>query len=81
MNGENAKAFADIKEAIKQDGFLENLQEFSPSYHALTRDTCSLTMLQDLKKLMLFPQLRKQRLIAECCLTGAQMNLLRISMI
>ena len=55
MNGENAKAFANIKEAIKQDGFLENLQEFSPSYHALTRDTCSLTMLQGSQKINVVP--------------------------
>ena len=55
MNGENAEAFADIKIAIEQDGFLEKLQEFSPSYHALTRDTCSLTMLQGSQKINVVP--------------------------
>ena len=55
MNGQNAEAFADIKKAIKQDGFLEKLQEFSPSYHALTRDTCSLTMLQGSQKINVVP--------------------------
>ena len=52
---ENAEAFANIKIAIEQDGFLEKLQEFSPSYHALTRDTCSLTMLQGSQKINVVP--------------------------
>jgi acetylornithine deacetylase/succinyl-diaminopimelate desuccinylase-like protein len=55
MTGENAQAFADIKTAIKQDGFLSKLQEFSPSYHALTRDTCSLTMLKGSQKINVVP--------------------------
>ena len=57
MNDENAEAFANIKQAIEQDGFLEKLQEFSPSYHALTRDTCSLTMLQGSQKINVVPPL------------------------
>jgi len=59
MNGENAEAFANIKKAIKQDGFLKKLQEFSPSYHALTRDTCSLTMLQGSQKINVVPPVAK----------------------
>ena len=55
MSGENAEAFANIKDAIRQDGFLERLQEFSPSYHALTRDTCSLTMLRGSQKINVVP--------------------------
>ena len=55
MTGENAQAFADIKTAIKQDDFLVKLQEFSPSYHALTRDTCSLTMLKGSQKINVVP--------------------------
>ena len=55
MTGENAQAFADIKTAIKQDDFLAKLQEFSPSYHALTRDTCSLTMLKGSQKINVVP--------------------------
>ena len=55
MNGENAEAFSDINKAVKQDGFLDKLQEFSPSYHALTRDTCSLTMLQGSQKINVVP--------------------------
>ncbi|MDA8709326.1 M20/M25/M40 family metallo-hydrolase [Gammaproteobacteria bacterium] len=55
MTGENAQAFADIKTAIKQDNFLAKLQEFSPSYHALTRDTCSLTMLKGSQKINVVP--------------------------
>ena len=59
MNDENAEAFANIKQAIEQDGFLEKLQEFSPSYHALTRDTCSLTMLQGSQKINVVPPVAK----------------------
>jgi len=59
MSGENAESFADIKQAIKQEGFLEKLQEFSPSYHALTRDTCSLTMLQGSQKINVVPPVAK----------------------
>ena len=55
MTGENAAAFADIKTSIKEEGFLSELQEFSPSYHALTRDTCSLTMLQGSQKINVVP--------------------------
>ena len=55
MTGENAEAFADIKTSIKEEGFLSELQEFSPSYHALTRDTCSLTMLQGSQKINVVP--------------------------
>ena len=55
MTGENAQAFADIKTAIKQDDFLVKLQELSPSYHALTRDTCSLTMLKGSQKINVVP--------------------------
>jgi acetylornithine deacetylase/succinyl-diaminopimelate desuccinylase-like protein len=59
MSGENAESFADIKQAIKQEGFLEKLQEFSSSYHALTRDTCSLTMLQGSQKINVVPPVAK----------------------
>ena len=55
MTAENAAAFADIKTSIKEEGFLSELQEFSPSYHALTRDTCSLTMLQGSQKINVVP--------------------------
>ena len=55
MTGKNAQSFSDIKNAINEDGFLEQLQAFSPSYHALTRDTCSLTMLQGSQKINVVP--------------------------
>ena len=55
MTGQYAQAFADIKTAIKQDDFLPKLQNFSPSYHALTRDTCSLTMLKGSQKINVVP--------------------------
>ena len=55
MTGKNAQSFSDIKNAINEDGFLEQLQAFSPTYHALTRDTCSLTMLQGSQKINVVP--------------------------
>ena len=55
MTGKYAQAFADINTAIKQDDFLPKLQNFSPSYHALTRDTCSLTMLKGSQKINVVP--------------------------
>jgi len=55
MTGNNAQSFSDIKNAINEDGFLEQLQAFSPTYHALTRDTCSLTMLQGSQKINVVP--------------------------
>ena len=55
MTAENAAAFADIKTSIKEEGFLSELQEFSPSYHALTRDTFPLTMLQGSQKINVVP--------------------------
>jgi acetylornithine deacetylase/succinyl-diaminopimelate desuccinylase-like protein len=55
MSGNDALAFADIRSAIKEEGFLASLQKTSPSYHALTRDTCSLTMLQGSQKINVVP--------------------------
>ena len=55
MSGNDALAFADIRSAIKEEGFLVSLQKTSPSYHALTRDTCSLTMLQGSQKINVVP--------------------------
>jgi acetylornithine deacetylase/succinyl-diaminopimelate desuccinylase-like protein len=55
MSGNDALAFADIRSAIKEEGFLASLQKASPSYHALTRDTCSLTMLQGSQKINVVP--------------------------
>ena len=55
MSGKDALAFADIHSAIQERDFLANLQKASPSYHALTRDTCSLTMLQGSQKINVVP--------------------------
>ncbi|MBT3851631.1 MAG: M20/M25/M40 family metallo-hydrolase [Gammaproteobacteria bacterium] len=55
MSGDDAIAFSDIRGAIKEKDFLSKFQKSSPSYHALTRDTCSLTMLQGSKKINVVP--------------------------
>ena len=44
-----------LKQQLSKMVFLLKLQEFSPSYHALTRDTCSLTMLKGSQKINVVP--------------------------
>jgi acetylornithine deacetylase/succinyl-diaminopimelate desuccinylase-like protein len=48
-------AFRDMKQAVKQPGFLQKLQEQSARLHALTRDTCSVTRLQGSSKINVIP--------------------------
>jgi len=48
-------AFANIRAAVREPGFTERLQEFSPYLHALTRDTCSLTRLSASNKINVVP--------------------------
>ena len=55
MKGDDARAFSNIKRVIKRKNFLPELQKSSPRYHALTRDTCSLTMLQGSQKINVVP--------------------------
>tara|TARA_X000000368_G_scaffold409374_2_gene391222 strand:- start:90 stop:1463 length:1374 start_codon:yes stop_codon:yes gene_type:complete len=55
MDGELADKFSNIKESIKQEGFLEELQEYSASRHALTRDTCSMTRMGGSSKINVIP--------------------------
>ncbi|MDC0073038.1 M20/M25/M40 family metallo-hydrolase [Gammaproteobacteria bacterium] len=55
MDGEFADKFFNIKESIKQEGFLEELQEYSASRHALTRDTCSMTRMGGSSKINVIP--------------------------
>ena len=55
MDGKQAKAFANMKRYITSKKFQKELQESSPHYHALTRDTCSLTMLEGSQKINVVP--------------------------
>jgi acetylornithine deacetylase/succinyl-diaminopimelate desuccinylase-like protein len=50
-----AEAYSDIASAVAEPGFLEKLQAQSPSLHALTRDTCSLTRMQGSNKINVVP--------------------------
>ncbi|MEC7368445.1 MAG: M20/M25/M40 family metallo-hydrolase [Pseudomonadota bacterium] len=55
MQGDLAKAFADIRNSIKETHFLNELQAYSASNHALTRDTCSITRLGGSTKINVVP--------------------------
>jgi acetylornithine deacetylase/succinyl-diaminopimelate desuccinylase-like protein len=55
MEGEMANKFFNIKESIKEEGFLSDLQEYSASRHALTRDTCSMTRMGGSSKINVIP--------------------------
>lgn len=55
MDGDLADKFFNIKESIKLEGFLEELQEYSASRHALTRDTCSMTRMGGSSKINVIP--------------------------
>ena len=47
--------FTDIGEAVKQPGFLLGLQLDNPFLHALTRNACSITMLEGSNKINVVP--------------------------
>jgi len=55
MEGELGDKFFNIKESIQLEGFLEELQEYSASRHALTRDTCSITRMGGSTKINVIP--------------------------
>jgi acetylornithine deacetylase/succinyl-diaminopimelate desuccinylase-like protein len=55
MEGELAQKFFNIKASIQEEGFLEELQEYSASRHALTRDTCSMTRMGGSSKINVIP--------------------------
>jgi acetylornithine deacetylase/succinyl-diaminopimelate desuccinylase-like protein len=55
MEGELSDKFFNIKESIELEGFLEELQEYSASRHALTRDTCSMTRMGGSSKINVIP--------------------------
>lgn len=48
---QQAAAFANMQDTVKQPGFLQQLQNSSPRLHAITRDTCSITRLQGSSKI------------------------------
>jgi acetylornithine deacetylase/succinyl-diaminopimelate desuccinylase-like protein len=50
-----APAYADMRSAIREPGFLERLQAHSAPLHALTRDTCSLTRMSGSNKINVVP--------------------------
>ena len=47
--------YRNIKDSIKGSDFMKELQEFSPSSHALTRNTCSLTRMEGSNKINVIP--------------------------
>jgi acetylornithine deacetylase/succinyl-diaminopimelate desuccinylase-like protein len=49
------EAFMDMASAVKDPEFLTRLQIFSPFYHALTRNTCSITSLEGSNKINVVP--------------------------
>ena len=48
-------AYKNINEVIEDPSFMKELQEFSPSAHALTRNTCSLTRMEGSNKINVVP--------------------------
>jgi len=54
-DAEWAESYASMSLAIKEPGFLEKLQKYSPSQHALTRDTCSITRIGASNKINVVP--------------------------
>ena len=50
-----ASEYRDIKTSIQNPDFMKRLQLFSPSTHALTRETCSLTRMEGSNKINLIP--------------------------
>jgi acetylornithine deacetylase/succinyl-diaminopimelate desuccinylase-like protein len=55
MSASEKDTFMDMAAAIQSDKFLRDLQDSSPSWHALTRDTCSITMLEGSSKINVVP--------------------------
>ena len=50
-----AEAYANMASAVKDPGFLQKLQAHSPTLHALTRDTCSMTRMSASNKINVVP--------------------------
>ena len=48
-------AFSNMAASVREPGFLERLQAYSPTLHALTRDTCSITRLGASNKINVVP--------------------------
>ena len=55
MEGDDRETYADMAAAVRQPGFLAELQKHSPYHHALTRDACSITRLGASPKINVVP--------------------------
>jgi len=55
MDDEWADAYANIASAIREPGFMQEFQEYSPGHHALTRDTCTMTRMGASSKINVVP--------------------------
>ena len=55
QEGKYKTAFGDIAKAAKDEDFMRRFQEENPGMHALTRNTCSVTMLEGSKKINVVP--------------------------
>jgi len=63
-------ALSDIDSAAKDEAFLSALQQRNPMWHALTRNTCSLTMLEGSNKINVVPPVASAQL--DCRLVPEQ---------
>jgi acetylornithine deacetylase/succinyl-diaminopimelate desuccinylase-like protein len=63
-------AFGDMSQAVQDEEFLTNLQNLNPMWHALTRNTCSLTMLEGSNKINVVPPVASAQL--DCRLISEQ---------
>jgi acetylornithine deacetylase/succinyl-diaminopimelate desuccinylase-like protein len=63
-------AFGDMSQAVQDEEFLTNLQNINPMWHALTRNTCSLTMLEGSNKINVVPPVASAQL--DCRLISEQ---------
>ena len=63
-------ALGDMNHAVRDEIFLSDLQKINPLWHALTRNTCSLTMLEGSNKINVVPPVASAQL--DCRLVPEQ---------